>query len=64
MALRLEAIMEGCHDGYLQANDQDQVSTHKGGWQGTSQQLKRKRLSEAILSLRSQCQASSDTVGL
>ncbi|KAM7494436.1 hypothetical protein LguiB_029045 [Lonicera macranthoides] len=60
MALRLGAIMEGCNDGYLQANYQDQVSIHKAGWQGSSQQLKRKRLSEAILSLRSPCQELDD----
>uniref|UniRef100_A0A5B7BBS7 DRBM domain-containing protein n=1 Tax=Davidia involucrata TaxID=16924 RepID=A0A5B7BBS7_DAVIN len=61
LALKMEAIIDGCNDVCLKSESQTQyrICQHLED-QGSLQYMKRKRLSEAILTLRNPCQELDD----
>ncbi|CAK9161139.1 unnamed protein product [Ilex paraguariensis] len=60
LALQIEAVIDGCNDACLNSKSKIQNGTD-GHFedQGSPQYIKRKRLSEAILTLQDTCQESS-----
>ncbi|XP_059632887.1 uncharacterized protein LOC132275422 isoform X2 [Cornus florida] len=61
MALKIEAIIDGCNEVCLKSERQTRDSTNQHFEdQGSPQNLKRKRLAEAILTLRNPCQELDD----
>lgn len=57
LVLKLESIVEGCNDVCLRSITQERTYQQLED-QHSSQNFKRKRLSEAVLSIQNPCQAS------